>query len=276
MSNKLIITAALLGGGTRKEMNPAVPYTAEEIAKDAVACAKAGAAIIHIHVRNKEGNQVNDVALFRDAWEMTQDALYKEGLDAILNLSTGGFYTPDEVRIAPVREIRPEMCSYNPGSINWGNWVYLNSPDYMRDLGLLAQETNTKVEIEIFDTAMFNGVRECVRKGYLKDPCHFQFIMDIPGGMQCSIKNVAFLKDLLPEGATWSITGCGKTHMQAMLIGLAAGADGLRTGLEDAIWLQKGVPATNESFVKQAVDLAHMAGREIATAEEARRILSMK
>ena len=105
MAEKCIITAALTGGGTRKEMNPAVPYTAEEIAKDAVLCARAGAAIIHIHVRNEEGKQVNDVALFKAAKEQTEDALKKAGLDAIINLSTGGFYTPDDVRIAPVKEL---------------------------------------------------------------------------------------------------------------------------------------------------------------------------
>ncbi len=276
MSNKLIVTAALLGNGTTKEMNPAVPYHAEEIAKDAVTCVRAGASIVHIHVRDDEGKATMETQKFIDAYEATKDALDKAGLDAIINLSTGGRGS-DELRTAHIEALRPEMCSYNPGSINWGKaFVYLNPPSLMDRLGRVCLETGTKPEIEIFDTAMFNNVIQGVKDGILKAPCHFQFIMGIPGGMVGSIKNVSFLLDCMPEGSTWSITGIGKAHMPMLLTGLAAGANGIRVGLEDGIWLEKGVPATNETFVQQAVALGKLAGREIATAEEAREILGVK
>ena len=276
MNNKLIVTAALLGNGTTKEMNPAVPYTPEEIARDAVACVQAGASIIHIHVRDDQGRATMETQRFIDAHTAVAEALEREGLDAILNLSTGGLGS-DELRTAHIEAIQPEMCSYNPGSINWGKaFVYLNPPSLMERLGRVCQQTGTKPEIEIFDTAMFNNVRQCVKDGILVDPCHFQFIMGIPGGMEGTMKNVSFLLDCMPAGSTWSITGIGRWHMPMLLAGLAGGANGIRVGLEDGIWLEKGVPATNESFVKQAVALGKAAGRSIATAEEARQILGVK
>ncbi|MBQ9663025.1 MAG: 3-keto-5-aminohexanoate cleavage protein [Oscillospiraceae bacterium] len=276
MNQKLIITAALLGNGTTKEMNPAVPYTPEEIARDAVACVKAGASIIHIHVRDDEGHASMETHRFAEAHSAVVDALEREGLDAILNLSTGGVGS-DELRTAHIETIKPEMCSYNPGSINWGKaFVYLNPPSLMERLGKVCQETGTKPEIEIFDTAMFNNVRQCVKDGILTAPCHFQFIMGIPGGMEGTMKNVSFLLDCMPEGSTWSITGIGRWHMPMLLAGLAGGANGIRVGLEDGIWLKKGVLATNESYVRQAVELGKTAGRDIATAEEAREILGVK
>jgi 3-keto-5-aminohexanoate cleavage enzyme len=276
MNNKLIVTAALVGNGTTKEQNPAVPYTPDEIARDAVACAKAGAAIIHIHVRDDEGHATMDTQRFIDTYTAAREALNKAGLDAILNLSTGG-QGSDELRTAHIEALQPEMCSYNPGSINWGKaFVYLNPPSLMERLGKVCQQTGTKPEIEIFDTAMFNNVIQCCKDGILVAPCHFQFIMGIPGGMAGTIKNVSFLLDCMPANSTWSITGIGRSHMPMLLAGLSAGANGIRVGLEDGIWLEKGVPATNESYVQQAVALGKMAGREIATAEEAREILGVK
>lgn len=276
LNKKLVVTAALLGNGTTKEQNASVPYTPNEIAKDAVACTKAGAAIIHIHVRDDEGHATMDTQRFIDTYAATRSALDAEGLDAILNLSTGGVGS-DELRTAHIEALRPEMCSYNPGSINWGKaFVYLNPPSLMERLGKVCQETETKPEIEIFDTAMFNNVIQCCKDGILKNPLHFQFIMGIPGGMQGTIKNVAFLLDCMPSDSTWSITGIGRSSMAMLLTGLAAGANGIRVGLEDGIWLKRGVPATNETFVRQAVELGQMAGREIATPTEARQILGIK
>ncbi len=275
MNNKVVVTAALVGNGTTKQMNPNTPYTAEELARDAVLCARAGAAIVHVHVRDSEGKPSTSLQLYRDAYHAIEDALDAAGLDAIINLTTSG-RTTDEERMAAIADLKPEMCSYNPGSINWGNRVYNNPPSYMMALGKLCQETGTKPEIEIFDTAMLTAVRDMVAGGYLTDPCHFQFIMEIPSGMKATLLNIGFLQNYLPEGATWSITGCGRSHMAAMLAGLAGGATGIRTGLEDAVWLYKGVPATNESFVKQAVDLVKLAGKEVATAEEARQIIGVK
>ena len=276
MENKLIVTAALVGNGTTKQMNPSVPYTPEEIAKDAVACVKAGAAIIHIHVRDDEGHPTMDTQRFIDTHTAVRKALNAEGLDAILNLSTGGKGS-DELRTAHIEAIQPEMCSYNPGSINWGKaFVYLNPPSLMERLGKICQQTATKPEIEIFDTAMFNNVVQCCKDGILTAPCHFQFIMGIPGGMAGTIKSVTFLLDCMPAGSTWSITGIGRAHMPMLLTGLAAGANGIRVGLEDGTWLEKGVLATNETFVKRAVEIGKIAGREIATPAEARKILGVK
>jgi len=275
MEQNVIITAALIGNGTTKEMNPAAPYTAEELAADAVRCVRAGASVIHIHVRDEAGKPTFELGTFVRAHNAIREALDAQGLDAVINLSTGGKGTLEE-RMAPVRYIRPEMCSYNPGSINWGSFVYYNPPELMEQLGALCLETGTKPEIEIFDLAMFRGVEEMVKRGFLREPCYYQFIMNIPNGLRATLKNIAFLKGCLPEGARWSITGIGRDHMPAVLAALAAGADGIRCGLEDGIWLKKGVYATNESYVRQLADLVRMTGRGVATAQEARGILGLK
>lgn len=276
MSQPVVITAALCGNGTTKAKAPTVPYTAEELAQDAVACAKAGASIIHIHVRDAAGGASMDTQLFMKAHAAAREALNKAGLDAVLNLSTGGNGS-DELRVAHIEAIEPEMCSFNPGSINWGyDFVYLNSPALIERLGKTTLKTKTKPEIEIFDTAMFENVAHAVKQGVLQAPCHFQFILGIPGGMAGNLKNLSFLLDLMPTASTWSLTGIGKAHMPMMLAGLAAGAHGIRVGLEDNIWMSKGVPATNVLLVERAVELSKLAGRSIATAQEARAILGIK
>ena len=275
MPRKIIVTAALLGGTTTRDKNPAVPYTAEEIAVDAVKCVKKGASIIHLHARDKNGVATMDVDTFRKIHDTTKAALDKEGLDCILNLSTGGF-GPDEERVAHIVAVKPEMCSFNPGSINWGyNSVYYNSPAYLKLLGEACTELNVKPEFEIFDTTMFKNVVYGAEQGYIPKPFHFQFIMGLPGGMNPDMKYLSFLLDLMPEGSTWSITGIGKEYIPMMMLGLAAGAQGIRVGLEDNVWLAKGVPATNETLVERAVELVKLANCEVATAAEARQMLSM-
>lgn len=274
--NKLIITAALSGNGTTKDKAPTVPYTADEIAADVIAVAKAGAAIAHIHVRDDDGRATMDLNKFTEAYTKTKAAMKEADVDVILNFSTGGNGTIEE-RVAHVKALEPEMCSFNPGTINWGHdFVYQNPPELMDTLGLLTQKTGTKPEFEIFDTAMINNVMICVKKGTLKPPLHFQFVLGVPGCMEGSIKNLSFLLDMLPGGATWSITGIGRYHMPMMLAALAAGADGIRVGLEDNVLMKKGETATNVSLVERAVKLAELSGREIATPKEAREILGIK
>ena len=274
--NRLIVSAALFGNGTTKEMNPATPYYPEEIAEDAVKCVRAGASILHLHARDKNGVPTLDPGCFRDNYEAVKDALKKEGLDAIVNLSTGGLGSTEE-RIEHIRQLKPEICSYNPGSINWGmKYVYNNPPEYLRGLGEVCREYGIRPEIEIFDTGMFDIVKMAIKEGVLAEPCYFQLVLGIGGGLEMSLNSLKFLLDHMPEGSLWSLTGIGRYHMPAMLAGLAAGCNGIRCGLEDGVWLWKGVPATNELFVKQAVELGKAAGRTIATAEDAREILGLK
>ena len=277
LSDKLIITAALCGAGTTKEQTPYVPITAEEIAKDAVECVKSGASIIHIHVRDDNGKNSMDTDVFTNVVQTVRTYLAAENLDAVLNLTTSGSSWSEDHRVAHLPILQPEMCSYDPGTMNWGNsYVFLNTPAFLERLGLLCQELGIKPEIEIFDAGMIGTVEYLLKKGFLKAPCHYQFVLNVPGGMPGTIESLSYLLPKLPKGATWSITGIGASHLPMMLAGLAAGCNGLRVGLEDNVYMKKGVLATNAELVKRAALLAEMANRQIATAAEAREILGLK
>jgi len=275
--NELIITVALCGAGTTKKQTPHVPLTPDEIAADVVACAKAGASVAHIHVRDKDGNNTMDTDIFVETVDKVKNACAAAGVDVVLNLTTSGSKFPDELRLNQLKACMPEMCSYDPGSMNWANsYVFMNTPAFLEQLGPLTQELGIKPEVEIFDAGMLGNVEYYVKKGVLKAPCHYQFVLGVSGGMPGNIESLAYLQPKLPEGATWSITGIGRSHVPMMLAGLAAGCTGLRVGLEDNIMYEKGQPATNAQLVERAVRLGKEAGRTIATAADTRRILGLR
>lgn len=284
-SNKIIIQCCLCGAGTKKEQAPTVPYTPEEISDQVVEVAKAGAAIAHIHVREDKvvdgklqvGYKSMSLQKFTETVELCREKCNKAGVDIIINLTTSGGEYEDYKRLQHLGALRPEMCSFDPNTLNWANaYIFENSP---RFLNLLAQEVvkyDIKPEFEIFDTGHIDSAMYYVKKWGIPEPVHMQFIMGVGGAMPGTAENLAFLVNKLPEGATWSVSGIGKAHMPMMLAGLAMGCDGLRVGLEDNIYLSKGVIATNVQLVQRAVELSKMAGREIATAEDARQILGIK
>lgn len=276
MGKKLMVQACLCGAGTTKKQTPHVPITPDEISDDVVNVAKAGAAIAHIHVRDKDGVNCMDTEVFREVCDKSREKLAKEGLDIVLNLTTSGSKFSDELRLNQLSACKPEMCSYDPGTINWGyKTVFLNTPAFLEKLGTVSQELNIKPEVEIFDAGMMGAVDYYVKHGFLKEPVHYQFVLGIQGGMNGDAESLGYLLPKMRPGSTWSITGIGRAHMPCMLLGLAEGADGLRVGLEDNIYLEKGVLATNTQLVERAVKLGETAGRSIATARDAREILGL-
>lgn len=276
MGKKLMVQACLCGAGTTKKQTPHVPITPDEISDDVVNVAKAGAAIAHIHVRDKNGVNCMDTEVFREVCDKSREKLAKEGLDIVLNLTTSGSKFSDELRLNQLSACKPEMCSYDPGTINWGyKTVFLNTPAFLEKLGTVSQELNIKPEVEIFDAGMMGAVDYYVKHGFLKEPVHYQFVLGIQGGMNGDAESLGYLLPKMRPGSTWSITGIGRAHMPCMLLGLAEGADGLRVGLEDNIYLEKGVLATNTQLVERAVKLGETAGRAIATAQDAREILGL-
>lgn len=275
-SNKLIVTAALCGAGTTKSQTPYVPITPEEIAADAVACAKAGAAVIHIHVRDEEGRNTMETGRFCQVVELVREELAKANVDAVLNLTSSGSKFPEDMRLAHLPILKPEMCSYDPGSMNWANsYIFSNSPAFLERLGTLCQEEAIKPECEVFDGGMMGNIQYYLKKGFLTAPIHYQFVLGVSGGMPGNADSLAYLLPKMIPGSTWSITGIGRDHLPCMLLGLAEGCDGLRVGLEDNIYLEKGVLATNVQLVERACGLARSVGRTIATAAEARELLGL-
>ena len=210
------------------------------------------------------------------------DEIIKEaGVDIVINLTTSGGEYEDYKRLQHLGVLRPEMCSFDPNTINWANsYIFENSP---RFLNLLSQEVvkyDVKPEFEVFDTGHIDSVMYYVNKWNIPQPPHIQFIMGVGGSMPGTAENLAFFVGKLPKDATWSVSGIGKAHMPMMLAGLALGCDGLRVGLEDNVMFGKNPDgsrdiATNLRLVQRAVELCKLAGREIATAQDAREILGI-
>ncbi len=280
MAKKTIITAAVTGAWPKKENNPNVPMTPQEIADDVYACWKAGAAIAHLHMRDDEGNGTMDTAKFEETVNLIHTK-YPD-CDIILNLTTSGdIHADDELRVAHVKKLKPEMASYDCGSMNWLNsGLFINSPKFLTDCGLLFQETNTKPEIEAFDPGMIGNAAYYIKKGVLKTPVHFQFCMGCANGIAGTMKNLIFMKETADElvgkgNYTWSCFGVGHSAME-MLYGAVALGGGIRVGMEDNVMYAKGQLAeSNVQFVERAVRVIKEYGNEVATPAEAREMLGL-
>lgn len=274
LKNKRVITVAITGSWPTKEDNPNLPITPEEIASSVYECWKAGAAIAHIHVRNDDGTPSTDFAKYKETVERIRAM---KDCDICINItSSGSVGFGDEERIYPLQQLLPELASYDAGTLNWQHrTIFENHPRFLEKLGLALQESNIKPEIEIFDAGMVYNAIYYMKKGILKAPCHFQFVLGCPGGMMNTVENLVFLKSLLPEGSTWAGCGIGAGHMPIMMATIAMGGH-LRVGMEDNVMWQKGVLAeSNAQFVTRARELLEMNGLEAATPAEARQILGL-
>lgn len=283
MAKKTIITAALTGAWPKKENNPAVPITPSEIADDVYAVWKAGAAIAHLHMRDDEGDGIMDQARFEETVKLVHER-YPE-CDIILNLTTSGasFKNPatDDTRLAHITSIKPEMASFDCGSMNWmHSGLFLNTPEFLERSGKLFQETNTKPEIECFDPGMIGNAAYYIKKGVLKTPVHFQFCMGCANGIPGSVKNLLFMKETAEtlvgkDNFTWSCFGVGHAAMDMLYAATALGG-GIRVGLEDNVLYKKGVLAeSNAQLVERAKRVIEEYGNEVATPAEAREILGI-
>ncbi|MBQ3438337.1 MAG: 3-keto-5-aminohexanoate cleavage protein [Fusobacterium sp.] len=277
MKNKTIITIAPTGAWPKKENNPAVPMTPEEIAQDVYECWKAGAAVAHLHMRDDEGNGTMDKEKFEKTVELIK--AYKD-CDIVLNLTTSGdLHATDETRQAHLKVIKPEMASYDCGSMNWlHSGLFLNTPAFLEELGVTMNENNVKPEIEVFDPGMIANAAYYLKKGILKAPLHFQFCMGCANGIPASIKNLVFMKETMDQlcpGSTWSCFGVGQSAMEIMYAGVAMGGH-IRVGMEDNVMFSKGQLAeSNVQFVKRAKQVIETFGKEVATPAEARKILNL-
>ena len=280
LKNKVIITAAVTGAWPKKENNPNVPMTPQEIADDVYACWKAGAAVAHLHMRDDEGNGTMDTAKFEETVNLIHTK-YPD-CDIVLNLTTSGdIHADDEIRVAHVKKLKPEMASYDCGSMNWLNsGLCLNTPKFLTDCGLLFQELGVKPEIEAFDPGMIGNAAYYIKKGVLKTPVHFQFCMGCANGIAGSMKNLIFMKETADElvgkgNYTWSCFGVGHSAME-MLYGAVALGGNIRVGMEDNVMYAKGQLAeSNVQFIERAVRVIKEYGKEVATPDEARQILGL-
>ena len=267
---KLIVSVALTGNVPTKEMNPHLPETADEIAADVKRCLDAGASIFHMHARDAHRKPTLDISVIKENVRKVKAAAPQ----AILQLSTGARAGRDwEERVDPVR-LLPEMASFTTGSNNMPNTVYENSPQFIEYLARVFQETGVKPEIEVFETGMINNALFLEKKKLLTFPLHFQFVLGVPGAMPASVKNLLFLSESIPAGSTWTVAGIGKGEIPLSAAAIVMGGH-VRIGLEDNLFMPDGSPASNPKLVEKVVKFAREIGREIATPEETRAILSL-
>ena len=284
MSEKVIITAALTGTSTPLSKNEAIPDTPEKIAEDAYQCWRAGAAIVHLHMRDEQGRGVFSVERFRETIRLLRA---HEDCDVIINCTSSGQRggTDDCGSTLPIDSPRRmehfqqlegiEMGSVDCGTFNWmPNYVFQNSPNFLRQLAKVYEEKGIKPEIEVFNMSMISCAKELLKEGALKAPLHFQFCLGVPGGMEATPENLIFMLHSLPEGSTWSAFGEGKQHLPILFATLALGGN-IRVGLEDNIYYARGVKATNVMLVERAVKAVELFGKKAATPGEAREMLGI-
>lgn len=287
MTDKLIVTAALTGAQQGKEANPNLPEQPDEIIRQAIECWRAGAAVVHIHARDERGKATSDVKVFRCIVEGIRAA----GCDAVINLTTGGAIAglPLAERIAVVPQLKPEIASFSVGATMVGRydvekkkWARdFTMPISYADMETIARtmlDNGVRPELEVYDAGMLNNVTILREQGWLADPLWINFVMGIPGQVTTTTpKNLLHLAESLPPNAMWLVSAIGgRAHWAMAAMALAMGGH-VRTGLEDNVYLERGVLASgNAAMVEKMVRLAREIGREIATPNEARAILKLR
>jgi uncharacterized protein (DUF849 family) len=292
MNNEVIITCALTGAGDTVGKHPAIPVSPQQIADAAIEAANAGAAVVHIHVRNPEtGKGSRDPRLYRQVVER----LRASNVDMIINLTAGmgGDFEvgdPDPLKHGPntdlvgalerlvhVEELRPEICTLDCGTLNFGdgNSIFVSTPTQLRQGAKRIRELGVKPELEVFDTGHLSFAKQMLKEGLLEQPPLFQFCLGIPWGASADTTTMKAMKDSLPDGAVWAGFGIGRMQMpmvaQAVLLG-----GNVRVGLEDNLYLEKGVFASNGKLVEKAVKMIELLGARPVTPAEARKKLGLQ
>jgi uncharacterized protein (DUF849 family) len=290
MNKKAILTCAVTGAGDTAKKSPYVPVTPEEIAKSAIDAAKAGATIAHIHVRDpKTGGISHDPALFREVVERIRES----DTDVIINLTSGGggdwtpseedptvggpgsdMQTPEE-RHEPIGELLPEICTLDCGSLNFGDQIYISPTDWLRKQAKLIQQSGVKPELECFDTGHLRFANQLIEEGLIDGDPIFQFCLGIPWGADDDAETMIYMRDRLPKNAHWSAFGVGRMQIPVAAQSLLLGGN-VRVGLEDNLYLEKGVKATNAGLVEIAANMMNALGVSPMTPQEARVHLGLK
>ncbi len=269
----VVICAAVTGSVTTRDGNPNLPITVDEIVESSLEAWRAGASMLHLHARDEDGVPTQRL----DRFEPIVEGLREAGCDAILNLSTGsaaGRASGAERYVC--LQLRPELGSLDCGSINFGDWVFENSPQFLRDVARAFLDAGAKPELECFDVGQIANALRLRDEGLVEDPLHFQLVLGVPGGAPGTIEQALYMRSLLPADATWSICGIGRHQLTLNTFCLIAGGH-VRTGLEDNVYYARGVLAeSNAQLVERLVRLAGELGRPVATPDEARAILSLR
>jgi uncharacterized protein (DUF849 family) len=292
MNRKVIVTCALTGAGDTTGRSEHVPITPEQIAQSGIDAARAGATVVHIHVRDpRTGQGSRDVALYREVVERIRAS----DVDVVINTTAGmggdlmldpqnptTFVEGTDLvngveRLAHVEELLPDICTLDCGSLNFGegSLVYVSTPDMLRDGAKRIQELGVRVEMEIFDTGHLWFARQLVEGGLIDAPPLFQLCMDIPYGAPADPSLLAAMVQQLPPGAVWASFALGRMQMPWVAQSILLGGH-VRVGLEDNLYLSRGVKATNAQLVERARTIIEAMGAAVASPDEAREMLLLK
>jgi uncharacterized protein (DUF849 family) len=289
MNHDVIISCAVTGAGDTVGKHPAIPVTPKEIADAAIEAARAGAAVAHLHVRDPEtGKAARRPEHYREAVERIRDS----GIDVVINLTAGMggdfFFDPAEPsragagsdlagaeeRVAHVEELRPEICTLDCGSLNFGDGLFMATADLLRDMAARIQKAGVKPEIECFELGHIWLAKDLIKRGLIDEPPMFQLCLGIPWGAEATTETMLTMRNHLPPGANWAAFAIGRMQMpfvaQAMLLG-----GNVRVGLEDNIWLDRGVPASNGSLTARAREIVERLGGRALSPAEARAKLGL-
>jgi len=281
MSNPVVISAALTGVLATRDLCPAIPYTPQEIGEEAKRAADAGAAIVHIHARNPEGGPEWRVETFAEI--LTE---VRARTDVIVNFSTGAIGIPVEERVAHIRELRPELGALNMGSMNYAIYSEKKKVFYhdhvfanpFKDIQFFLEAMNAagvRPELECFDTGHIANTAPLIDMGVLKPPYQFSLIMGVLGGIPGTTRHLSNQVETLPDGSHWQVIGIGLNQWPLVAAAIGLGGN-VRVGLEDNFYVEEGRMAkSNGELVEKAARVAHDLGRDVASIEEARTILSL-
>ncbi len=284
MNYEVIVSCAVTGAGDTVDKHPNMPVTPEQIAGAAIEAAQAGAAIAHIHVRDVETGKGNrDPNLFRDVVERVRAS----GTDVIINLTAGmgGDWNPSEddpavgapgsdmatpeQRLIHVEELRPDICSLDCGSLNFGESVYISPPHYLREMAQRIKDYGVKPEMEVFELGHLRFANQLVAEGLIEGSPLYQICLGIPWGAPADTSTMKAMVDQLPPDAQWAGFGISRLEMpmvaQAVLLG-----GHVRVGLEDNLYLERGVFASNGQLVEKAVGIIERLGARVLSPDEAR------
>jgi uncharacterized protein (DUF849 family) len=290
MARKVMISCAVTGSADTPGRNPAVPVTPEQIAQSSLDAAKAGASIVHIHVRDPKTTKPSmDKALYKEA----VDRIREKNTDVLINLTTGPgarfFHDPNDamkpsadsvlrapdVRVQHVVEIKPDICSLDMGSLNMGDRVFINTPSHLQKMALAIKDAGVTPELEVFETGHLLLARRFLENGYVKGPGMFQICLGISWGQPATPEAMIYMRNLLPKDCIWFAFGISLWQFpmaaQAVILGGHP-----RVGLEDNIYLSKGQLApSNAALVERAAKIIQDLNEEVATPADARRMLGV-
>ena len=292
MNNEVIVTCAVTGAGDTLSKHPDVPVTPKQIADAAIQATQAGASVAHIHVRDPEtGKGSRDINLFKEVVDRIRDS----ETDVVINLTAGmgGDWVPSEdnpsmpgpgsdmigpeERLTHVKELLPEICSLDCGTMNfgYGNEIYISTPGYLTEMAKMTKEWGVRPELEVFELGQIRFAKYMISQGIIEEPPMFQICLGIPWGADQTVDSMKVMKDEIPDNASWASFGIGRMQMPMAAAAVAMGGN-VRVGLEDNLYLDRGVLASNAQLVTRVKEIIERMGSKILTPSETRSKLNLK